>query len=780
MACVTTVKYSVKFNGTLLEAFSPTRGLRQGDPLSPFLFLFVADGLSTLLSNEVNQNRITPIKVCRRAPGISHLLFADDALLFFRATEEQAICVKNTLEVYASCTGQLINPAKCSITFSTSCPQAAQGRIRSILHVEQQGFEAKYLGLPTPEGRMHRGKFDNLQARLSRRLMDSGDNLMSQSAKEVLIKSVAQAIPTYIMSVFKLPALLCDDLTKLIRDYWWGVEQGKRKTNWVSWAKLNRSKSQGGLGFRDMRLFNQALLARQAWRLLAFPDSLCARVLKARYYPNGQLFDTVFTGNPSSTWTAISYGLELLKQGLIWRIGNGRSVRIWRDNWIPRTSCCKVLTPKGNKRIKRVSELIDANGHWKTILVRNSFYPIESELILAIKPSRHLSEDVLAWQPENSGVFSVRSAYRLALSAQPVQCDMAATSSIPDGQHPCWTRIWQSTVPPKVKMFAWKAASGALATERNKLRRNIRVTGRCRICDSEYEDEAHALFICPHARRLWEEMRKIWSLPTDQDLVISPSIWFHEVLLKIPVHMVDTTMLVAWRAWYARNEATHDKPLPSIESSKGFLLSYLKLIREIKDKPTLDIIKGKSIVVEAGPILKPPSVKKGPNKPWSKPPTGWIKLSIDGSFRMEDRMAGLGMVLRDEEGLPIFSACQFLEDCQSPMEAELRACLEGIELTRQHSQLPLIIETDCSQLVVAVSSPTHDRSPFLHWVNEIKSLASILCQCRFVKVERIQVRVSDFLANLARLQHQSMIWLGSGPEDVLQLLELDRSVTPPV
>jgi hypothetical protein len=63
MACVTTVKYSVKFNGTLLEAFSPTRGLRQGDPLSPFLFLFVADGLSTLLSNEVNQNRITPIKV---------------------------------------------------------------------------------------------------------------------------------------------------------------------------------------------------------------------------------------------------------------------------------------------------------------------------------------------------------------------------------------------------------------------------------------------------------------------------------------------------------------------------------------------------------------------------------------------------------------------------------------------------------------------------------------------------------------------------------------------
>jgi hypothetical protein len=90
MTCVTTVRYSVKFNGTLLEAFSPTRGLRQGDPLSPFLFLLFADGLSALLKHEVDQNNISGIKVCRRAPGISHLLFADDTLLFFRADSTQA------------------------------------------------------------------------------------------------------------------------------------------------------------------------------------------------------------------------------------------------------------------------------------------------------------------------------------------------------------------------------------------------------------------------------------------------------------------------------------------------------------------------------------------------------------------------------------------------------------------------------------------------------------------------------------------------------------------
>ena len=101
---------------------------------------------------------------------------------------------------------------------------------------------------------------------------------------------------------------------------------------WRAWDDLLQPKSKGGAGFRDFRIFNQALLARQAWRLITKPDSLCAIVLKARYYPDGKLEDTVFAGNASSSWQAISYGLELLKKGLIWRVGNGRNIRVWRDN----------------------------------------------------------------------------------------------------------------------------------------------------------------------------------------------------------------------------------------------------------------------------------------------------------------------------------------------------------------------------------------------------------------------------------------------------------------
>lgn len=88
-----------------------------------------------------------------------------------------------------------------------------------------------------------------------------------------------------------------------------------------------------------------------------FPDSLVARVFKAKYYPNGELIVTVLSGNPFSTWTTIAHSLELLKKGLIWRVGNGKKIRVWRDSWIPRTTYYKVLSPKRNNRVMRVSEI---------------------------------------------------------------------------------------------------------------------------------------------------------------------------------------------------------------------------------------------------------------------------------------------------------------------------------------------------------------------------------------------------------------------------------------
>ena len=142
--------------------------------------------------------------------------------------------------------------------------------------------------------------------------------------KKVLIKSVAQAIPVYSMSCFRLPRGLCDKITSIICQFWWGSKRGKRKPNWVAWDVMTRPKHVGGLGFRDIEIFNLALLARQAWRVLDDPDSLSAQVLKAAYFPGSDLLGAELGSHPSQIWRAILDGRDILAQGIIRRIGDGR------------------------------------------------------------------------------------------------------------------------------------------------------------------------------------------------------------------------------------------------------------------------------------------------------------------------------------------------------------------------------------------------------------------------------------------------------------------------
>ena len=159
MSCVRYVRFSVRINGHTLDPFCPSRGLRQGDPLSPYLFLFVGEALACILNKQVQEGCISPLKVAIGAPGISNLPFTDDILLFFKATPEEARAIDNTLKLFQRCTGQLLSPSKCSVIFSIVCPLATQLEIKVVLGVAKTTFEEKYLGLPTPEGRMKSEQF---------------------------------------------------------------------------------------------------------------------------------------------------------------------------------------------------------------------------------------------------------------------------------------------------------------------------------------------------------------------------------------------------------------------------------------------------------------------------------------------------------------------------------------------------------------------------------------------------------------------------------------------
>jgi hypothetical protein len=206
---------------------------------------------------------------------------------------------------------------KCSVLYGDLCPPEVQSDLKNIFKYETHCFEEKYLGLPVPEGKMKSDKFKSTKEKFSKHASDWSEKYMSSGAKEIIIKSVLQSISTYAMGFFKFLAGLTDDLMQIIRNFWWGDEEDRRRMHWMSWEKMARPKSHGGMGFRDLRVFSQALLARQAWCLLRYPDSLCARLLKARYYPSGVLLDTDFIQNQSQTWQGIVHGLDLLKKGVI-------------------------------------------------------------------------------------------------------------------------------------------------------------------------------------------------------------------------------------------------------------------------------------------------------------------------------------------------------------------------------------------------------------------------------------------------------------------------------
>jgi hypothetical protein len=458
-------------------------------------------------------NKIQELKICRRSPGISHLLFADDSLLFFNANAEQATHVNRVLREYEKGTGQLLSPTKCSIMLGHNCSQEDGEAVASILNVGSMNLEEKYLGLPIPEGQIKDGKLKSTKEKLQKKCSDWNEKFMSGAAKEALIKPVAQAISTYAMSVFKFSAGLCDELTQIIRNFWWGDKNDRRKVHWMSWEKMTRPKSHGGIGFRDLRIFNQALLARQAWRLLEHPDSLCARLLKSRYYPSGELTDTVFNQNTSPCWQGIAYGLELLKQGIIWRIDTGTKVRIWHDNWLPRGNH-KVLGKANNLRLRWVSDLINpATSTWHESMVRLILHPPDADEVMCITIPSVPRDDFIAWAHEKSGVFSMRSVYKLGLQMQE-KGKQEATSSMPEGDRSLWKLIWNAKVSPKLKVFGWKLASNTLGVKAHRCSRNMDVLP-CTICGMEPELAHQAMVACPKAMALRCCLREEWSLPPE-------------------------------------------------------------------------------------------------------------------------------------------------------------------------------------------------------------------------------------------------------------------------
>ncbi|XP_042973065.1 uncharacterized mitochondrial protein AtMg00310-like [Carya illinoinensis] len=253
------------------------------------------------------------------------------------------------------------------------------------------------------------------------------NKFLSSAGKEVLLKSVLQAIPSYAMGIFLLPTLITNSLNQLIRKFWWGYNEDTSKIQWVRWNQLSYSKEAGGLGFRDFRSFNLALLAKQGWRILQNPSSLADMVLKQKYFSKTGFLDATLGARPSFAWRGVCAGLEILREGLVWRVGSGHNINIWKDWWIP------LFHQKELSLLDQWAELLTAQ---------------EYEAIKAIPISVGGKEDRMVWHFTTNGQYSVKSGYHVH---RQMEVDFQGESSRKTQVKHVWKSIWKLKTSPSIK-----------------------------------------------------------------------------------------------------------------------------------------------------------------------------------------------------------------------------------------------------------------------------------------------------------------------------------------
>ncbi|KAG7540714.1 Reverse transcriptase domain [Arabidopsis thaliana x Arabidopsis arenosa] len=694
MYCVTSVTYTVLINGQPFGLINPKRGLRQGDPLSPSLFVLCAEGLTHLLNKAEQAGIINGLQFSIDGPAINHLLFADDSLFLFKAKEDQCEVVQNILSSYGKVTGQLINLDKSSITFGINVDQLDKGKIQEKLGIFSEGGAGSYLGLPECFSGSKVDLLAYIHDKMKARMSGWFAKTLSQGGKEVLLKAVAMSMPVYAMSCFKLPKTTCDKLSAAMAAFWWDSTEDKRKMHWIGWDKLCLPKHVGGLGFKDIQVFNQALLAKQAWKILQDKDSLCARFLKSRYFEEGTFLQAALGDRPSFAWRSILHGRDLLHLGLRKMIGDGEDTFVWTARWIldgvMRAPLMRNIIFDLDMKVKDLLDPIA--GTWDLESLREHFFPRDVELILKIKPVIS-SEDFYVWEHTKSGEYSVKSGYWFAFQRE--KADLICEFQMQPSIQPIKDLIWKSLTPTKIRNFMWKVISGAVPVVDKMMSRGLKVDSRCQSCGHEGESSNHVLFNCTVARQTWA----MSNFPFPAEGFDSHSLYHNFFYLfvsaknnLIPLETRRSFPWILWQLWKNRNRFFFE--------GRRFVIT--ETVAKIKEDANqwfyAQMLENRENLLEQ-PVPAPVKVK------WAPPPHDWLKCNVGSSWDRTGRIGGAAWVLRNEFGDVLSHARRSFAEVNSKLDASIVCWQWALESMKSLNVDKIIFGSEDKELIGAVLRP---------------------------------------------------------------------------
>jgi hypothetical protein len=628
MKCVSTVSFSILVNGQPSHPFKPHRGIRQGDPLSPYLFILCADVFSGLLTKNQDQSNITGIKIAQGAPKVSHLFFADDSLIFCKANNSEAAHLLGVFEEYHRVSGQKINMEKSEMTFSPHIQQHIKDEFHAILPFSITNNISKYLGMPTQIGQSRQSSFSFIMDRIRNKLKGWKERHLSYAGRGILISAVIQALPTYLMSCFLLPKVIYDQMEQVMCRFWWGSRDRQHKIHWKAKKVIFKSKLAGGLGFRDMHLFNKALLAKQVWRLQTNPDSLLGQCLKAKYYPNNDILHAPHNRNASYAWQSIFQAINIIKKGSCWKIGNDYSINIWDDNWVLWQNGYRVFSPhNGQNNINRVSDIITENPtkSWDTGVIDQHFLPFEGSIIKQIPLTMEQNEDQLMWPHSKDGNYSVKTGYNLL--CQWHNATLPGSAQI-NNQDKIWKKLWSLNTIPRHKVLLWRIIQGAVPVRSELSKRGIPCNILCPRCLLQEETLDHTFMKCHYAAKIWFGS-KLGIVFDHRHINISD--WIIYALINLNTEDLIYLAAITYGIWYARNQKIFESTDMEVDR---VINSATKSIQEYQYAIQTTTIDSHNTNHDSI-FNHRPRLRSTTNKQWNRPNEGTIKVNCDANLSRE-------------------------------------------------------------------------------------------------------------------------------------------------